>query len=127
LRKKEARSGMSSRRSRRGGDGAGEDGDAVVEVVAHAPAAHLVLEVGLGRGEEADIHSAGLVAAQGRDQPVLEDAEELDLGAEGDALDLVEEQRAARGGDEFAGAVGVGPGEGALRVAEQLALERGLG
>ena len=54
---------------------------------------------------------------------LLDEAEQLGLDVEADVADLVEKERAAVGGADDAGERGVGAGEGALAVAEQLALE----
>src|SRR5256886_9227060 len=56
---------------------------------------------------------------------LLEGAQQLPLQLWGEAVDLVEEQRAAFGDFEQAGLGGPGVGERAALVAEQLALEQG--
>ena len=57
----------------------------------------------------------------------LEHAQQLACWLSGHVGDFVEEQRAAVGQLEAADAVGLGVGEGAADVAEQLALEDALG
>ena len=59
--------------------------------------------------------------------PVSSTRSSLACRLEGHVRDLVEEERAAVGQLEAADAVGLGVGEGALHVAEQLALEDALG
>ena len=54
---------------------------------------------------------------------LLDEAEQLGLEVEADIADLVEEERAAVGGADDAGERRVGAGEGALAIAEELALE----
>ena len=73
--------------------------------------------------------STGLGAgvADPDDDPLLERAQQLHLQRERHLADLVEEQRAAVGRLELALLVGDRAGEGALHVAEQLALEQVLG
>jgi hypothetical protein len=70
-------------------------------------------------------------AGDGRAQPFelagLQDAQELRLLAEGDIGDFVEEEGAAVGQLEAPDPVVLGVGEGAAHVAEELALEQGLG
>src|SRR5205814_822616 len=89
--------------------------------------AHLLREIGGGRGEDAGVDRDGARRAEPADLAVDEDAQELHLELERQLADLVEEQRAAVGGLEQADAVGRGIREGAFRVAEQLALEEVLG
>jgi hypothetical protein len=61
------------------------------------------------------------------DFPLLQDAQQLRLEGRRDLTDLVQEQRAAAGALEAAGTRRDGAGEGALFVAEQLALQHALG
>src|SRR5690606_2545654 len=82
------------------------------------------LERPVRRGDEAHIDRARPVLAQAADRPVLERAEQLRLGGQGEVADLVEEERAAAGRLEEALAVAVGAGERAPGVAEQLALHQ---
>ena len=65
--------------------------------------------------------------ADGIDLAVLQGAQQLHLGVERQLADLVEEQRAPVGFEEFADAFLDGAGEGALLVAEQDALDQVLG
>ena len=58
---------------------------------------------------------------------LLDEAQQLGLEVEADVANLVEEERAAVGAADDAGEGGVGAGEGALAVAEQLALEHVAG
>ena len=66
----------------------------------------------------------GRAAADALELALLEDAEELGLGLQGQLADLVEEEGAAVGQLEAADPPGDGAGEGALLVAEQLALDQ---
>src|SRR5690606_27328434 len=76
---------------------------------------------------EADVHGPRLRRADAHDLARLEHREELLLLRRADVADLVEEERAAVRGLEAARPVGLGAGEGAPDVAEQLALEEALG
>ena len=66
------------------------------------------------------------VRAEPGDRPGLDRPQELGLEGEGQVPDLVQEERPARGDLEAAGPALPGVGEGALDVAEQLALEERL-
>ena len=69
----------------------------------------------------------GLVAADALEALLLQHAQQLGLRGGRHVADLVEEQRAAVGLLEPADAAAIGAGEGALLVAEQLALQQRLG
>jgi hypothetical protein len=69
----------------------------------------------------------GLVAADAVDLALLDGAQQLGLQAGVHLADFVQQQGAAVGFLELADAAGDGAGEGALLVAEQLALEQVLG
>ena len=87
---------MSSRRSRSGGIGTGDDVQAVVEVLAEAPLAHGRAQVLVGRRHQpqVDLHRP---PAQPLDLALLQHAQQLHLDVRRDLADLVEEQRAAVG------------------------------
>ena len=76
------------------------------------------------RGDDAHVAVARDVAADALVHALLQDAQQLHLHRQAHVADLVEEQRAALGDFETALAGGDGAGEGALLVAEQLALEQ---
>ena len=99
------------------------DVDAVVEVLAKALLVDLVLEVAVRRGDDARVERDLLVRANGADLALLERAQQLRLHVDRELADLVEEERAARRLDEETGALRLRVGEGAARVAEELALE----
>ena len=85
------------------------------------------LEVAVGRGDEADVERHLAVAADRPHRPLLQRAQQLRLQRERQLADLVEEERAAVRLHEEARARAARVGEGAARVAEQLALEQRLG
>ena len=97
----------------------------VVEVFAEAPGGDLVLEVAVGGGEDADVDLDALGAAEAFEGLVLEGADDLALGFEGHVRDFVEEEGAAVGAFEDAGAAGGGGGVGAGFDAEEFLLEAG--
>ena len=68
-----------------------------------------------------------LDAADPNEVPLLEHAEQLDLGGQAHLADLIEEQRALGSQLESTQPAGVGPGERPLLVPEQLALQQRLG
>src|SRR2546430_9476879 len=78
----------------------------------------------MGRRQHPDVERDLLVAADALDDPLLQDAEQLRLQRIRHVANLVEEERAAVGELELAGAIGLRDREGAYRMAEQLALEQ---
>ena len=81
----------------------------------------------MGRGHDPHVDLEGAVAAHPLELALLEEAQQLHLDRGGDVADLVEEEGPAVGGLEPARARVDGAGERPLLVAEQLALEEGLG
>ncbi len=105
------------------------NGEAVEQVLPEASRGDLGGEVAVGGGEDADIDLDRGGGADPGDLALLEAAQELDLGGPGQLADFVQKERAGVGGLEVAPALGVGAGEGAFLVAEQLGLHqvRGYG
>ncbi len=107
-----------------GGQVEGDDVEAVEQVLAELALAHHLLEVEIGRGEDAHIGAAGHRVADALVLLVLDEAQQLGLQRQREVADLVEEQRAAIGLiDPAQGAFG-GSGERAAVVAEQLAFHQ---
>src|SRR5262249_16867279 len=77
--------------------------------------------------DQAYVGADGFVAADALESLILEQAQHLGLQSQRHVADLVQEQRAAADLLELADAAAVGAGEGALLVAEQLALQQRLG
>src|SRR5678815_1895443 len=99
----------------------------VEEVLAEISALHHGLEIAVRRGDEAHVRLEGRRAAERRELALLEEPQELHLNGKRDVSDLVEEERAAlRELDTTRLALGR-PGERALLVTEELALEERLG
>ncbi len=105
----------------------GEDVEAVEEVGAEAVGAAGFVEVGVGGGDDADIGLAGFLGAEAAELLFLEEAEEFDLGGQGEAVDFVEEEGAGLGQFDEAGAAAGGAGEGAGFVAEEFVFDQVVG
>ena len=73
-----------------------DDVEAVVEVLAELARLDHLLEVAVGRGDDADVDLLGLAVADAEDDPLLQRAQQLHLQLQRQLADLVEEQRAAR-------------------------------
>src|SRR5262249_39386118 len=99
----------------------------VEQILAQPAGGGLADDVGVGRGEHADVDLAGARAADGVELAGLQHAEQARLLAVRHVCDLVEEEPAAVGELEATGAVAARISEGALDVAEQLALEDAVG
>jgi hypothetical protein len=91
----------------------------VVEVGAEAAGPHLLLEVAVGRRDDARPRLAGERLADELVFAVFQHAQQLGLQFERQFADLVEQQRAFAGFLEIAGAAAAGAGEGTLGMAEQ--------
>ena len=104
-----------------------EDVEAVVEVVAEAAGLDLAAQVAVGGGDDAHVDLDRRRGADRQDLLGLDGAQQLDLQAERQVADLVEEDRAAPGALEQPFLVADGAGERAAQVAEELALEQVLG
>ena len=79
----------------------------------------------VGRGDDAHVALDRRAAADGGVFALLQHAQQPRLRLHRHVADFVEEQRAALGLLEAAGAARVGAGEGALLVAEQFGFDRG--
>ena len=88
------------------------------------PAATIVLEVPVGRRDDAHVDPLRARAADALELLLLEDAQQLRLQLERDVADLVEEERAAVRQLEAPDPLRDGAGERAALVAEELALEQ---
>ncbi len=121
--KAERSSRRSSPRSARRGQGDGDDVEAVEEVLAEAALGDALLEVDVGRGEDAGAQGQLALGAERAEAAVLEDAEELGLELGGHLGDLVEEERAGADLLELAADAALGAGERAALVAEDERLD----
>ena len=99
------------------------DVEPVIEVGAELPGRDPLGEVGIGGGDEAHVDRDLAVRAHGADLAVLDHPQELRLERERQLGDLVEEERAPLRVEEQPLPRGGGAREGALHVAEQLALD----
>ena len=83
--------------------------------------------IAVRRGDDADVDLLGLAVADAEDDALLQRAQELHLEVQRQLADLVEEERALVGAWNLPGAARDRAGEGALHVAEELALDEVLG
>ena len=79
------------------GQAHGHDVEAVEQVLAEGAAGDELLQVAVGRGDQAHVDADGLDAADPLELALLQRAQQLDLHLDGDLADLVEEERAAVG------------------------------
>src|SRR5205085_877089 len=96
----------------------------VEEVLAELLLAHRLLEAPVRRRDDAHVERDLLLAADATDRPTLERAEELRLRVERELAELVEEDGPAVRAFEGALMRGVGAGERAALVTEELALDQ---
>src|SRR5262249_12026779 len=104
-----------------------DDVQAEEEILAEPPRAHLGRKGAVRRGDDADVDGLLALTAESLEAMLLEEAQELPLQLRRQLADLVEEDGAARRRLEPAGLVLPRAGEGALHVAEELALDQVLG
>src|SRR5262249_13916311 len=102
----------------------GGDAESVIEVFAERFLSDRLEQVAVGGGQDADIDLDRRAAAYPLEFALLQDAQQLDLRLVRDLGDLVQENGAAVGQLEASAAPGDCAGEGALLVAEQLALHQ---
>jgi len=106
------------------------DGDrveAVEQILAETACGHFVAQHGVGGRHQANVRLDGAGRTHALELARLDQAQQLGLLGEGHVADLVEEDRAAAGQFETAGAVRLCVGEGAFDVAEEFAFEEALG
>ena len=104
-----------------------DDVQPVIEVAAEMADADLLVEIAVGRGDDARVDRNGFRRADGDDFAVLQRPQELDLRRRRRLADFVEEERALRRRAEQADLVANGAGERSLHVTEQFALEQAFG
>ncbi len=103
------------------------DVEPVIKVLAESAGRDLLGEVAVCRRDDARVGAEGLSSADALELTLLDDAEDLDLGRQGQLADLVEKDRSSGRAFEPPGLLAVGPGERAALVAEQFALDEPLG
>ena len=101
-----------------------DDVQPIVEVLAEPALFHLLLQVDVGRGDDAHVDLDRLHAAEAHELALLHDAQQLGLRFDRDVADLVEEDAALVGEVEHALLRVDGAGERALDVAEQRRFEQ---
>src|SRR5262249_45825377 len=95
-------------------------GEPIEKILAGGCPGGFLLEVAVGRRDEANVDFDRLEAADALELALLDRAQQLDLHFDGDLADLVEEQSSVIGELEAAGLARRRAGERALLVAEQL-------
>ena len=95
--------------------------NAMVEIAAEAPGAHLQLEIAIRGADQPELGPPPLIAAHPLVGSLLNQAQQLGLQGVREFADLVQEQRAAVGQGERAVAAAHGAGVGSPLVAEELA------
>src|SRR5712691_2829199 len=101
--------------------------EAIVQVLAEASGPQGLIEALVGGRDHADVDGDDLAPAHPLDLALLQEAQQLYLEGQAHLRDLVQEERAAGGHLDLALALGVGTRERAALVAEELALQQGLG
>ena len=124
LRKCSARAGMSSRRSRRGGMWIWKTLSRKNKSSRNSPAVIKVAQRPVGGRDHANVGGPRPCIADRRDLTVFDGSEQLDLETWCDVTDLVQKHRAAARQLEQPFAVLDRPGERALQVPEELALDQ---
>ena len=119
--------GMSSRRSRSGGNLDRDDVEAVEQIFLELAVGDHLPQIAVGGGDDAHVDLLGPLGAERLELALLQHAQQLRLQRRAHRADLVEEDRAAVGQRELA-LLGRGRArEGAAHVAEELGLEQRLG
>jgi hypothetical protein len=111
----------------KGGDAQGDNGEAIVEVLAEAALSDFGGEILVGSGDDADADADGEFAAEAVELAFLEDAEELGLGGLGQVAYFIEEEGTGIGEFELAAAEAGGAGKGSLLMAEEFAFHEFVG
>ena len=93
-------------------------GEAVEQILAKFAGPHRLGEVAVGGRHDAGVHGNRLVAADAKDDFLLENTQQLGLAAGAEVADFIEKKRAAGGRLELAGARLARIGEGAFLMAE---------
>ena len=105
----------------------GEDVQAVVEILAERAGRDRLLEILVGRRNQAHVGLDRLGAADALELALLQHAQQLDLRREVDVADLIEKQRAALREFEAPFLARLGAGERPLLVAEEFRLDQAVG
>ena len=100
------------------------DCDAIKQILAEFRGLHRFFKIHIGRGDQTHIGAPGLRIADALIFPVLNESQELGLQFQRQIANFIEEERAAVAGEDAAGVVADGSGEGAAGVAEEFAFEQ---
>jgi hypothetical protein len=105
----------------------GENVEAVKKVAAKGALGDEFRKIGVGGGDNANVHALGAVAAKAFEFLLLENAQEFGLEFERKIADFIEEERAAIGQLEASDFLADGAGEGAAFVAKEFGFEQSSG
>src|SRR5580658_7056201 len=100
---------------------------AMIQILAKAPLSHVIGQIAIRGGNDADIERMWMCSAHPLKFALLEYAEQLGLQAHGQLAHFIQEDRAALGKLEAAPLKRNSPSECALLMAEKLALKQRLG
>src|SRR5271165_1788536 len=117
---------ISSPRSRRGGDLDDDHGQAEVQVLAKLPAGNGLLKVPVGGRQDAGVARNLIPSPNTLEAFLLKRPQKLHLDRRRQLTDLIEEERAARGGLDMPFALRVGIGKRAFLMAKEFAFEQVL-
>src|SRR5260370_26721444 len=109
------------------GDLDGENVQGVIEVAAEGALCYAFRKIGVGCGDDADVHALGAIAAEPFEFLLLKHAKKFRLKFEGKVADFVEEKRAAVGEFEAADFLADGAGERTALMAEEFGFEKTAG
>ena len=104
-----------------------ENIQAVVKIRAKFPLLDQLLQVLVGRRDDAEIDLDGLIAAHAHNLALLQNTQQVGLRLQADVADLVEKNRAALGDFELALLAILRAGERAFLMPEEFALQQRLG
>jgi len=104
----------------------GDHVEAVIQVFAELPGLGQVLQVAVGRGDQAHVDFLRLYRTNPANLAFLQHAQQACLGFEREFTDFVEEQCATVGGFYQASTAGTGAGECPFFMAEQFRFDEGL-
>ena len=98
--------------------------ETIVQVLTESAGLDRLIKVPVAGNDDASLADPGLVAANWLELTRFDDAHDTRLLFQSQRIDLVQEERALAGGLELADLAAVGPGEGPLNVAEELAFHQ---
>ena len=116
--------GISSRRSRSGGNAQAKNVEPEIQVAAESAFGHSLLQNAVGGSQDADVDGNAARAADRTNFLFLNRAQEFGLEVDGKLADFVEKHSATFGDGEQSFLGLIGAGEGAFDIAEEFALDQ---